>query len=408
MRKLYWSLLLLWASFITTLHAQDSAYRQVIVRKTEIEAAFSYYNQNGDHSAVTGGTGTEKLLVYAPNLKISHSFNNHHSLFFSGGADFITSASTDNIDFVKSSPSLHDTRAWLNAGYSYKFKGKDLVLNGGAGFSVESDYMSEQVKAGIEYTESSGLRTYQLEAQAYFDDLRWGRFSPDYRYPVGLVYPVELRYQNWYDTYRRNSYNFIFGFTQVIDKRTIVGIYPEIDWQHGLLATPYHRVYFTDGNEKVENLPENRIKFPFGLQVNHFTGGRVVLKGNWQFYADDFGIIGNAFKVEAAIKLNPVFTIIPMYRFYTQKGTSYFAPYGESRPGDTYYSADFDLSSFNTNEAGVLLIYSPEKYYGKHTSINEINLQYNYFIRTNGLYAHYLTFWVTLDFERNRRIKSSL
>ena len=359
MRKIYWSLLFLWASFFSVGQTPDSSYKQVIVKKTEIQVAFSYYNQNGDHSAITGGTGTEKLLVYAPNLKVNHSFNARHSISFSGGADFITSASTDNIDFVKSSPSLHDTRGWLNAGYSYKFKGKELILDGGAGFSMESAYLSKQAKIGVEYTEPSKMRNYQFGIQAYFDDLRWGRLSPDYLYPVRLVYPVELRYKDWYDTYKRNSYNFKLGFTQVLDKRTILGIYPEIDFQHGILATPYHRVYFTDGSEKVEYLPEDRIKFPFGVQLNHFTGGRVILKGNWQFYADNFGITGNAFKVETAIKINPVFTIVPMYRFYTQQGSRYFAPYKESSPSETYYSSDFDLSSFNSHEAGILLVYAP-------------------------------------------------
>jgi len=403
MRKIYWSLLFIWASFFARAQNPDSSYKQEIIKKTEIEIAFSYYNQDGDHSAVTGGTGTEKLLVYAPHLKINHSFNDHHAISLSGGADFITSASKDNIDFVKSSASLHDTRSWLNAGYSYKFKGKELILDGGAGFSIESAYLSEQAKIGVEYTEPSKMRSYQFDIQAYFDDLRWGRLSRDYGRPVRLVYPVELRYKDWYDTYRRNSYNFKFGFTQVLDKRTILGIYPEVDYQRGLLATSYHRVYFTDGSLKVENLPENRLKFPVGIQFNHFTGGRVILKGNWQFYWDNFGIFGNAFRIEAAIKINPVLTIVPIYRFYIQKGARYFAPYKEHNPSETYYTCDFDLSSFNSNEAGILLVYAPEKYLIRSGRISEVNLQYNYFIRTNGLYAHYLTFWVTFDFEKRKR-----
>jgi hypothetical protein len=402
MRKLYWSLLFIWASFFARSQNPDSSYKQEILKKTEIEIAFSYYNQNGDHSAVTGGIGTEKLLVYAPNLKINHTFNDRHSISFSAGADFITSASKDNIDFVKSSPSLHDTRSYLNAGYSYKFKGKELMLNALSGFSIESDYLSIPAKIGVEYTEPSKLRSYQLDVQLYFDDLRWGRLSEDYRRPVTVIYPVELRYRNWYNTYRRNSYNFKMGFTQVLNKRTVLGIFPEIDWQHGLLATPYHRVYFNDDSLKVENLPGDRIKFPFGIQVNHFFGGQVILKGSWQFYKDNFGIVGNAFKLETAIKINPDFTLVPMYRFYTQKGSKYFAPFKEHNISETYYTCDYDLSSFNSHEAGLLLIWSPEKFFAKNASISEINLQYNYFIRTNGLYSHYLTFWVTFNFERRK------
>lgn len=403
MRKLSWSLLFIWASFFSRAQIPDSSYKPQIIKETDIEVAFSYYNQNGDHSAVTGGIGTEKLLVYAPGLNVNHSFNNHHSISFSCGADFITSASKDNIDFVKSSASLHDTRSWLNAGYSYKFKGKELTLSAGSGFSIESDYMSIPAKIGVEYTEPSEMRSYQFELQSYFDDLRWGRLSEDHRKPVSLVYPVELRYKDWYDTYKRNSYNFRFGFTQVLNKRTVLGVYPEVDYQHGLLATSYHRVYFNDGSLKVENLPYHRIKFPVGIQVNHFTRGRVILKGNWQFYHDNFGIMGNAFKAETAVKISPAFTIVPMYRFYTQQGSRFFAPYKEHSPAETYYTSDFDLSSFNSNEAGLLIVYAPEKFFSRNGSISEINLQYNYFVRTNGLFAHYISFWVTFNFEKRKK-----
>lgn len=403
MRKIFWFVLSLWATFLVKAQKPDSAYKFEVLRKTEIELSFSYYNQNGDNSAVTGGIGTEKLLVYAPNLKIKHAFNDRESVSLSGGADFITSPSTDRIDFVMSSPSLHDTRSYINAVYAYNFKGNALTLSGGSGFSMESDYFSIPLNAGLEYTEPSKMRSYQIGIQAYFDDLRWGRLNAHYRRPVSLVYPVELRYKEWYDTYKRNSYNFRFGFTQVLNKRTILGIFPEIDYQHGLLATPYHRVYFNDRSLRVENLPENRIKVPLGIQLNYFAGGRVILKGNYQFYCDNFGILGNAFRLETAIKITPFLSIVPSYRFYTQKGSRYFAPYKAHEPSETYYTCDYDQSSFNSHEAGLLLTYTPYKFFSRNGNIQEVNLQYSFFKRTNGLYAHYITFWVSLNFEKSKK-----
>jgi hypothetical protein len=403
MRKLCWSLLFLWAGFLARAQKSDSSYRPEILRTTDIELSFSYYNQSGDHSAVTGGIGTETLLVYAPNLKINHAFNQRESVSFSAGADFITSPSTDRIDFVMSSPSLHDTRTYFNAGYSYNFKGKSLTLRGGSGFSMESDYFSIPLNAGIEYSEPSKMRTYQFDIQAYIDDLRWGRLNPSHRRPVSLVYPVELRYRDWYDTYKRYSCNFRFGFTQVIDKRTLLGVFPELDYQRGLLATPYHRVYFNDSSLRVENLPGERIRVPIGLQLNRFIGGRVILKGNYQFYRDNFGIIGNAFKLETAIKITAFFSIVPSYRFYTQTGSGYFAPYRAHQTDETYYTSDWDLSSFNSHEAGLLVTYAPGAFFSRHGSIRDVNLQYSFFKRTNGLYAHYITLWVSFNFENKKK-----
>ena len=52
----------------------DSLFEKKKLSKTSIEFAFSYYNQDGNNSAVTGGIGTEKLSVYATSLNIAHLF----------------------------------------------------------------------------------------------------------------------------------------------------------------------------------------------------------------------------------------------------------------------------------------------------------------------------------------------
>src|SRR5207344_9873 len=73
-------------------------------RSSEIELVYNHYLQNGNHSAVTGGTGTEKLTVYGPAIRILRS-SGKNVYEFNVGADIISSASTDNIDFVISSAS---------------------------------------------------------------------------------------------------------------------------------------------------------------------------------------------------------------------------------------------------------------------------------------------------------------
>jgi hypothetical protein len=57
----------------------------------------------------------------------------------------------------------------------------------------------------------------------FFDDLRWGRLHDGQ--PEKLIYPAELRTKEWFDHYRRNSYNIEFGYYRVINKRDVVGIY---------------------------------------------------------------------------------------------------------------------------------------------------------------------------------------
>src|SRR5579863_686792 len=76
----------------------DSGYKMRKVSKTEVQVLFSYYSQDGDHSAITGGIGTEWLHVYSPEFTITHHPDSTHALQLNGGIDIITSASMDKID----------------------------------------------------------------------------------------------------------------------------------------------------------------------------------------------------------------------------------------------------------------------------------------------------------------------
>src|SRR5688572_12723990 len=98
----------------------DSTYRKRRLSSTDVQIFMSYYTQDNDHSAVTGGQGTEDLQVYATRLSVDHR-DSSNVFHFDAGLDVISSASTDNIDFVKSSASKVDARTHVNTGYNRKF-----------------------------------------------------------------------------------------------------------------------------------------------------------------------------------------------------------------------------------------------------------------------------------------------
>ncbi len=378
----------------------DTAYQKKIIPKTSIEVLFSYYNQDGDHSAVTGGIGTEKLNVYAPMISIAYT-RNKSELSFNAGGDIVSSASTDNIDFVKSSPSKVDTRMHTDVDYSRQLTKSGFTLSGGTGFSLESDYLSLPMRLKVSYAPPSGMRSMYAAFYAYFDDLRWGRLNPDYRRPVTLVYPYELRYKQWFDIYKRNSYNLKAGFDQVINKRLITGIFPEVVYQKGLLSTPFHRVFFTDDSVKVENLPQERFKFPVGFRVNWFVGSRTILKAFYEYYYDTFGINAGSFEAEAAVKITPVFTIKPFVRYYRQSSARYFKPYKEHDISENYYTSDYDLSRFHSIKAGIGIRFAPNRYLLKKSMFSEMSLRYAYYGRSDKLAAHMLTFSCRIEIEGN-------
>lgn len=283
-----------------------------------------------------------------------------------------------------SSASKTDARTHLNIGYNRKFKSQNFGLN--TGLSIESDYYSRALGLSWNYVDEKRQRELSVSLQTFFDDLRWGRF--DNGKPQKLIYPSELRTKEWFDTYKRKSYNLELGVYQTINRRMALGIYPGVVYQTGLLATPFHRVYFIGANlPRVENLPDSRLKIPMGLQFNTFIGNRWIVRTYYRFYWDDFGIVAHTFSVETPLKLGNAWSVTPLARLYTQSKADYFKPYQEHDTAEEFYTSDYDLSGFTSIKTGLGLRYRPVS----NHSFREMEMRYSIYKRSDGLTAHIIT-----------------
>src|SRR4051812_44149395 len=96
--------------------SKDSTnYKSRKLKLDEVNLVSSYYTQDGNNSAVTGGIGTEQLTDFANTIEIrmakTGKNGNVHSWGLEMGIDHYTSASSDKIDpSTISSASRADTR----------------------------------------------------------------------------------------------------------------------------------------------------------------------------------------------------------------------------------------------------------------------------------------------------------
>jgi hypothetical protein len=402
MKNRYLTLTLL-TSILQAHGQQDSSYKQQRISRTDIEVLFGYYSQDGNHSAITGGTGTEKLHVYSPEFTITHYRDSAHTFTLNGGVDVISSASIDNIDFIVSSASRLSARTHANAAYSWQLKRSNTHIAVQSGFSVESAYLSLPIGVSINHTSRSGSQEWSASLECFFDDLRYGWISKEHFGPVGLIYPAELRDTNWFPNYRRNSYNLSFSFYQVINTRMQLALFPEFVYQKGLLCTPYHRVYFNNFpvTEKVEKLPAERWKIPLAAQLNIFAGNRTIIRSYYRFYHDEWGITAHTLQLEVPIKLTPEFSLAPLARLYTQTAAHSFAPYQQHSLKETFYTSDYDLSRFNSYKTGLTLRYAPQRPMSPHYTFNALSLRYAWYKRSDGMAAHILTLLLELQHTRS-------
>jgi hypothetical protein len=386
----------------TAAHRSNSLYKKQTVSRTQIQVLFAYYTQDGDHSAITGGIGTEWLHVYSPAFTITHQPDSNRTLSLNGGIDIITSASMNMISLMRSSASRVSDRFYLSPGYSYQLPKTRTRLSVNTGFSLESAYLSFPAGLSVTHTNPSGSRQISASLQCYFDDLRFGRLSDTY--PLTLVYPIELRDTSWFSIYRRYSYNLDLALYQVIDAKVQFALFPEVVLQKGLLSTPYHRVYFDDGHtERVENLPTERWKFPIGAQLNYFAGRRVIIRSYYRYYHDNWGIIAHTFQFEVPVKITPTLTLSPYVRFHTQTAAWYFHPYKKSSTRDKFYTSNYELSALNTYKTGLSARYAPQNPLSHHYFFDALTLRYSYYKRSDGLYAHILS--LLLELEHVRPVK---
>ena len=366
--------------------AQDSSrYKNRKLKTDEVNFVSSYYKQDGNNSAVTGGTGTEKLTDFATTIDIKLSRydlkGRKHTLTGELGVDVYSSASSDKIDpSTISSASSGDQRIYPSLNYAITNEAKGSTVSANASISTEFDYFSKGLSLGWSKLSVDKNREFSVKGQVFLDT--WT-----------VILPIELRDggARTNGTKPRNSYSTSLTLSQVINKRLQVLVLADVAYQEGQLATLYHRTYFTDGSHKAENLPDTRFKLPLGLRLNYFLGDRFIFRAYYRYYADTWALKAHTAELEVPIKMNPFFSFSPFVRYYTQQGVKYFNTYEQHNLSETFYTSDYDLSTLTSTLVGLGMRYAPPGGIVGISKFNALELRYGHYDRSTGLTSDIIT-----------------
>jgi hypothetical protein len=356
----------------------------------EANIVSSYYKQNGNNSAVTGGIGTEKLSDFSNVLDIKlkryDSKNRKHTLDFELGIDHYTSASSDRIDpSTISSASSADTRFYLSTNTTKENEQKGRTIGGGLSMSTEYDYFS--LGANLNFAKKTGDKSGEFSArlQTYQDRLT-------------LIFPIELRYNTSLNNVSnlRKSYSAAFSYTQVINQRLQLALLFDVIYQQGYLGLPFHRVYFANNTETIEKLPGNRLKIPLGIRANYFVGDKLIIRSYYRYYKDDWGLNAHTLNIETAVKLTPFVSLSPFYRYYTQHAADYFAPYLQHKTSDAFYTSNYDLSTFTSNFFGAGIRFAPPGNILGIKTFSTLELRYGHYTKNIGMQSDIISLNVGL------------
>lgn len=375
------------------LEVLSTEYTKPDWKKIEIDFLSSYYVQEGNNAAVTGGVGTEALSDFTQKILAKIPLKPNLTLNVNGGYDYYSSESTDNIDNIKSSDSSSDMRAHASIGMTYH-SSKNHQAGFNIGGSVEYDYVS--LHGGINYTLFTPDKntSISLSAQAFID--RWE-----------LIYPREIRREVRAPTDHRNSFNLALGVSRVLNKRMQFSLNIEGTYMDGLLSTPFHRVYFQGQDlATIESLPSKRLKIPLGARLHWHVSEKVITRMFYRYYWDDWGIKGHTVGVEIPFKINRFFSVYPHYRFHTQTSANYFLPYKEHSLNSEYYTSDYDLSDLSSHHFGMGLQLSPlngiakikKPFSDAHIVIKYIDIKYSHYERSTGLNANIISLGIGITY----------
>lgn len=405
---------------------QDSTqvYKKRVLESTEVDFLMSYYSQDGDNAAVTGGIGNEELKDITPTVIVSVPLSDDEVLTIDAGVSAYTSASSSNInpfDGTQPDPFIASTGAssgdvWTNVKgiYSHSSNDRNTIWTGDLSVATEYDYFS--IGAGGSYTHLWNEKNTEvtLKANVFFDT--WKLLYPYELRPFvnggsGINDPLFSSLNTTYtpsnfidlDSKNRNSYNFGFSFTQILSKSVQTNLAIDLVQQQGQLSTPFQRVYFVDRPDvfiqnfhladDIERLPDTRFKIAIGGRLHWYLNEFLVLRTFYRFYTDDWGINSHTASVELPIKISSKFSVIPSYRYYNQSSADYFSPYNTHLSTNEFYTSDYDLSKFNSNQYGLGIRYTDifTKFHLWSFGLKNIDIKFNQYERDSGLSSYLIS-----------------
>lgn len=375
-----------------------TTYKKRVLESAEVDFLMSYYTQDGDNAAVTGGVGTEELTDLTPTIVVSIPLNDDDVLTIDAGISAYSSASSSNVNpfdgngtanpFVASSgASKKDVLTTVSGSYSHSSDDRNSVWSTNVAVATEYDYFS--IGFGGSYTKLFNEKNTELSVKANVFLDTWK-----------AIYPSELRDQptfTKFDDESRNSYSVGFGFSQILSKKLQGSLALDFIQQEGLLSTPFQRVQFVDVadviieeftyGDDVERLPDSRFKIAAGGRLHYYINEIFTIRTFYRYYTDDWGINSHTASIEVPIKITDKFTLYPSYRFYTQTKADYFAPFNQHLSTQQFYTSDYDLSGFDANQYGFGISYTDifAKLHIWKLGLKSIDFRFRQYERNSGL-----------------------
>ena len=198
----------------------------------------------------------------------------------------------------------------------------------------------------------------------------------------------------------KNSIWAVGRISQVLSPTTVMDISYDALYHQGFLSDPYRTVQVFDQNNAYtsteERHPDTRLRHAVSGRVSKMlpeVGASLI--GRYRYYFDSWQVNSHTFEVQFnKYVFNDVIAKFD-YRFYAQEGADFFRERyaGSEYLGDALRTADYKLSSFDSNNFGFSLSYLFRGLANKHQDLQ--------FLENTSIEGRYFRYFNTLDFSAN-------
>jgi len=357
----------------------EVSYKKRVLETSEIEFISSYYKQDGNHSAVSGGIGTEKLTDAAANVVLTIPLNADDVLTIDAGFSAYTSASSSNINpfftdgsyvdngtntgasrrianptktqnrdsyddddeygtgtlrplpygspWIESTgASRKDVLTALSANYSHSSDDRTLIWSTNLSVSREYDYQSFGFGGGVAKLSDDKNSEISIKASAYLD--RWKAIYPtelhEYAtYGIGFQNKGYFKDVTVYDQYGVESTNYLPLYFSAFDneKRNSYSLslsYSQVLTKNLQVSVFLDLLY----QEGLLSTPYHRIYF--ADKANYYIGQKRYIpvydtpnnKGVYRLADDVERLPGSRFKLPIGARLNYYINDLMVLRTY--------------------------------------------------------------------------------------------
>jgi len=291
---------------------------------------------------------TAKLQVYAdddhttvvsPVVHAAAEVGDNDQVSLGYLADVVTSASVDIVSQA-SATTIHDVRHQVSATEAHTIG--TLIATAGYTYSVEADYQSHGLSAGV--------------TKGFFDKDT----------TIGVGYALSL------DTVgRAGDHNFARGLTvhsatasltQVLSRRLVAQVSYELGYAEGFQASAYRFVPVmpdpggTPMGFVPETDPDTRFRHAGVIGANLFLPSDSSVQADYRIYHDTWGITSHTIGARYFVNLGPRIELRLRSRLYLQNGASFY----QARYGDfmQYMTVDRELSPLWSETLGAKLTFA--------------------------------------------------